>query len=73
VGRALEDACRHLHGRYISLSPGLIATIDGNRQVVADLVRPGRRRRSLKMTLTPKSRRPESGTSMATAARRSRQ
>ena len=71
VARALEDQCRYLHGRYISLSPALVATIEGTRRVVADLVRPAGRRRSLKMSL--KGRRPGSAAPMATAGRRVRQ
>ena len=35
LARALEDECRHLHGRYISLSPALGVTLRG---------KPGRRR-----------------------------
>jgi CHAD domain-containing protein len=71
VARALEDQCRHLHGRYVSLTPALVATIEGTRRVVADLVRPAGRRKSLKMAL--KGRRPESAATTATAGRRARQ
>src|SRR4030095_676016 len=67
VARALEDECRHLHGRYISLSPTLRATIQSTRSVVAQLLRPAGRFRSLKMTLTPRMRRPAASGSVANA------
>jgi CHAD domain-containing protein len=59
VARALEEECRHLHGRYIALTPALRITTEGTRQVCAQLVRPAGSRRSLKMVLLRKpARRP---------------
>jgi CHAD domain len=58
LARALEDECRHVHGRYVSASPALRATIEGTRRVVAQLVRPSGRSRSVKMVLASRSRRP---------------
>jgi CHAD domain-containing protein len=69
LARALEEECRHLHGRYIALSPALRATIDGTRPVLAQLVRPAGRRRPLKMALAPKKRRPAADAPAATGAR----
>ena len=57
VARALEDECRHLHGRYIALSPALRTTVDGTHQVIEQLMRPSPRRRTVKMTLPPAVRR----------------
>jgi CHAD domain-containing protein len=72
LARALEDECRHLHGRYIVLSPALLTTIDSTRHVVAQLVRPASRRRGLKMTLTPKTRRSASDTPTVNTGTRGR-
>jgi CHAD domain-containing protein len=69
LARALEDECRHLHGRYISLSPALRATIEGNRRVVAQLLRPSGRFRSLKMALATRTRRPAPADQVSTAGR----
>jgi hypothetical protein len=71
VARALEDECRHLHGRYIALSPALRTTVDGTGQVLEQLMRPSARRRSLKMTLLPAIRRvPARAATAATRGRR---
>jgi CHAD domain-containing protein len=64
LARALEDECRHLHGRYIVLSTALLATVAATRHVVAQLVRPAGRRPNLKMVLPPKVRRPAPDTHM---------
>jgi len=69
LARALEDECRHLHGRYMSLSPALGTTLAGIRGVVALLLRPAGRIRSLKMALTPRTRRTAPADQAATAGR----
>ena len=72
LARALEDECRHLHGRYISLSPALGVTLEGSRGVVAQLLRPAGRIRSLKMALTPRVRRTAPADQAAIAGRQRR-
>jgi len=72
IARTIEDECRHLHGRYIAMTPALRKTIEATGQVVADLARPSTRRRAIKMRVPPKSSRHAPATP-AVAARRSRQ
>jgi CHAD domain-containing protein len=69
VARALEDECRHLHGRYIFSTPALPATVEACRSVVAQLLRPSGRSRSLKMALTPRPGRAAATPRVAAAAR----
>jgi CHAD domain-containing protein len=69
LARALEDECRHIHGRYIFLSPGLRTTIENTRPIVAELLRPSGRSRSLKMALTSRAGRPVAAPRMAAAVR----
>lgn len=53
IARFLEDACRHLHGRYIAAVPALLAAADMTRgSVIPQLARTGARKtRNLKMDL----------------------
>ena len=72
LARALEDECRHLHGRYISLAPALRATLDGKRGASSpQLLRPAGRMRSAQdgtdATSTPD---PRAADQAATAGRR---
>jgi CHAD domain-containing protein len=73
IARTLEDECRHLHGRYISMTPALRTTMDATRQVVADLARPSTRRRTLKMTVSAKTSRHPASAAVAVTSRRGRQ
>jgi CHAD domain-containing protein len=51
VASSLEDACRHLHGRYIKQAPSLLQLIDTCRDtVLPHLARRSRSRQPLKMT-----------------------
>jgi CHAD domain-containing protein len=72
VARALEEECRHLHGRYIALTPALRTTTDGTREVCAQLLRPAGRRRSLKMVLLRKPARRAAAAPAAAADKRGR-
>jgi CHAD domain-containing protein len=57
IALAIEDECRHLHGRYIAAVPALTEVVDiAKRTVVPQIVRPKARSRTLKMTLTGRSR-----------------
>jgi CHAD domain-containing protein len=57
IALAIEDECRHLHGRYIAAVPALIEAVDIAKQtVVPQIVRPRTTGRTLKMTLTGRSR-----------------
>jgi CHAD domain-containing protein len=61
VGRALEAECRHLHARFLALSPALLESSDICRRTIAPLLAqpPRRRQPALKMSLTaPPVRRP---------------
>ena len=55
--RHIEDRCRHLHGRYVTMAPALreAATVV-RKGIVPQLARPPRRSRAMKMGL---SRRPD--------------
>jgi CHAD domain-containing protein len=56
IARAIEDECRHLHGRYIAAVPQLTGVVEiAKRDVVPQIVRPKARSRALKMTLTARS------------------
>ena len=70
LARALEDECRHLHGRYMSLLARPGRHSGGKpRRVVAQLLRPAGRMRSLKMALTPRARRTAPADQAAAAGR----
>jgi CHAD domain-containing protein len=71
LARALEDECRYIHGRYLFLSPALRTTIEGTRPIVAQLLRPAGRSRSLKMALPARSHR--AGAAPSGGATRQRQ
>jgi len=52
IGRALEDECRHLHARYLSGVPDLLAASEAVRhEIVSQVARGSGRRRPLKMAL----------------------
>jgi CHAD domain-containing protein len=52
MAAALEEECRHLHGRYVSAIPALTEVCDASRAVVVpQLARARRSRGALKMTL----------------------
>jgi CHAD domain-containing protein len=59
VARALEDQCRHLHGRYVASVPRLLELVASMRRlVVPQIAHPPRaKRRPLKMNLDHGSRR----------------
>jgi CHAD domain-containing protein len=57
IARALEDECRHLHGRYLAMVPALTQVLEANKVVVAQLIKPAGSRRSLKMALPARGRR----------------
>jgi CHAD domain-containing protein len=59
IGRALEDECRHLHGRYVATLPALTELTDIARTLVVPQVARGRgaRARSAKMVLSAKPNR----------------
>jgi hypothetical protein len=61
IARLLEDECRHLHARYVSSVPPLLAVVDSTRTaLVPALAKPGRRRASqVKMDLGARRRRRE--------------
>ena len=71
LAAALEDECRHLHGRYVAALPALVATVDGTRRVVALLIaaaRPSRASRWRCAARTPAPRRPPAATPAAARA-----
>lgn len=42
ISRALEDACRYLHGRYVAAAPALLGVVDATRTaVIPQLAQPG--------------------------------
>jgi CHAD domain-containing protein len=73
IARTIEEECRHLHGRYISMAPALLGSIDATRQVAADLARASTRRRTLKMTVPSRTSRSASAAAETVPARRARQ
>jgi CHAD domain-containing protein len=70
IARALEDECRHLHGRYVVMIRALSESTEAARRVVVpQLVRPSRARsRALKMSLSGRSRRRTKNRQTPTAA-----
>jgi CHAD domain-containing protein len=51
LSRHIEDQCRHLHGRYVSLSPRLREVCAESAKSVVSQLERARRRRPLKMAL----------------------
>jgi CHAD domain-containing protein len=66
LAEALENECRHLHGRYVAAAARLLEVAASTRQVVVPQLTHGRARKTIKMTLGSRARR-RSGPSAASS------
>ena len=71
ISRALEDECRHLHGKYVATMPKLAAVVEATRAVVVPaLAQRARALKMTKMTLPARSPRQPQAQAQSKAVRR---